>query len=306
MERSWGILHTFQEPVNGQNIQFKEVKISHPSGVENLIRTNWDTQLAAKQAQLAEQGISGLTVQPYQEDKSLTPLNALYEGGVAKMWPGPAITLVDIKENYPLVEFVVAQTYFPFIVALNDPEIRHLYISQGIEIPRPSLAICTFAETNDGKLTLTVRGQRTNMYPGRFYGQGGNPLFPTVDPVEHQITEMSDEILVTPKSYNPRDLEFGGIAEDKEMLPGKPDLVGWVKVNLGSEDIERNVRNREKYPNDAVAVAFAPASDEALLEYMASVNPHDYCPPAYAGLILYGRMHFGQLWQQDLLKQLPN
>ncbi len=306
MKSSWGILHTFQGPVNGQNIQFKEANVNHPSGVENLIRTNWDTQLADKQAQLSKQGISGLTIQPYQEDKSLTPLNALYEAGVAKMWPGPAITLVSIKENYPMIELEVAQTYFPFIGALNDPEIKHLYINQGIEIPRPSLAICTFAETSNGKLTLTVRGQRTNMYPGRLYGQGGNPLFPTVNLVEHQIAEMSGEILVTPESYNPRKLEFGGITEDKEALPGKPDLVGWIEVNLDSEEIERRVEARDQHPNDAVAVVFAPTSDEALLRYIVSANPSDYCPPAYAGLILYGRMHFGELWQQDLLKQLPD
>lgn len=306
MERTWEIMHIFQTPVKGQNIQFREVKITHPAGVENLIRANWDQQLATKQAQLEEQGIQGLTIEPYQRDKSSTPLNALYEAGVAKMWPGPAITLVSIKENHPMIELEVAQTYFPFIAALNDPEIKSLYISQGIEIPRPSLAICTFTETSDGKLTLTVRGQRTNMYPGRFYGQGGNPLFPTVNPVEQQTDEMSDEILVTPVSYNPRRMEFGGLTEDRETLPGKPDLIGWVGVNLDSEEIERRVKDRINHPNDAEAVAFAPASDEALLRYMVSANPSDYCPPAYAGLILYGRMHFGELWQQDLLKQLPN
>lgn len=229
MEKTWGILHTFQNPIKGQNILLREVTIKHPNGVEDLIRNNWDKQLTTKQTQLTEQGISGLTIQPYHGDKSLTPLNALYEAGIAKMWPGPAITLVSFKENYPMVELKVAQTYFPFIAALNNPQIRNLYISQSIEIPRPSLGICTFAETNDGRLTLTVRGQRTNMYPGRLYDQGGNPLFPTVNPVEHQIAEMSDEILVNPESYNPRKMEFGGITEDKEMLPGKPDLVVGLK-----------------------------------------------------------------------------
>lgn len=306
MERTWGILYTFQAPVNGQNIQFREVQIKHPVGLDGLVRSNWDQQLIAKQSQLAGQGITGLAIQPYQEDKSATPFNALYEAGEVKMWPGPAITLVGINNDYRGVELDVAQTSFPFITALNDYKIKELYISQGIEIPRPALAICTFAQTKDGKLTLTVRGERTNMYPGRFYGQGGNPLFTTDNPVEHQVKEMVGETLITTESYDPRKLEFGGITVDREELPGKPDLVGWVRVNLHSEEIDRRVGERTKHPNDAVAVAFVPASDEALLKYIVTANPNDYCPPAYAGLILYGRMHFGQLWEQDLLKQIQN
>lgn len=304
MERTWEILHAFQAPVEGKNIHFREARITQPIGIDNLIRTSWDKQLEVKQAQLAERGIQGLTIKPYQEDKSPTPLNALYEEGAAKMWPGPAITLVHIEDNFPHIELSVAQTYFPFIAALSDPQIRDLYTSYGLEIPRPPLAIVTFAETNDSKLTLTVRGQRTNMYPGRFSGQGGNPLFVTMTPTEHQIEEMADEILVTPQSYNPRSIQFGGIVEDREELLGKADLAGWVRVGLDSEEIERRVRTRINHPNDAIAVDFVPANDEGLLKHIALANPTDYCPPAYAGLILYGRMHFGELWQQDLLKQL--
>lgn len=305
MERTWEILHLFQAPINGQNIHFKTVEIPHPSGLEKIVRENWDRQLRDKQTQMKKRGIEQLML-PYHEDKSPTPLNALYEAGEAKMWPGPAITLVNIKENHHRVELEVAQTSFPFIAALDDPQIKELYVSQGIKIPRRPLAICTFAQTKDEKLTLTVRGERTNMYPGRFYGQGGNPLFTIDNPVENQKNEMSEEILVTPPSYDPRQMKFGGVVLDQELLPGKPDLIGWIKVHFDSEEIQKRVKARIKHPNDAVAVAFAPASDEALLKYMVSADPHDYCPPAYAGLILYGRMHFGKLWQKDLLKQLPD
>lgn len=303
--RTWGILNRFKPPVSVDNIQFKPTTLQQPPGVDQLIRADWEERVSAKQAELAQAG-DVMEIRPYHRDLSERPLSALYKREEAKMWPGPAITLIDISQSItrPKIILHVAQTSFPFIAELKNPEVSRLYKEAGINIPRPSLAICTFAITLDGQLTLTVRGMRTNMYPGRKYGQGGNPLFTSTDILQHQRDEMVDEILVDPSKYNPREFQFGGIAEDQEELPGKPDLISWVPVNLTSDDIKEGVLGRENHPNDAVDVAFVSSDAEALQGHLATEDPHNYCPPAFAGLILYGSARYGSLWEQDLLKEL--
>lgn len=303
--RTWETLSVFDEPIEADNIGFIDSPLQIPEGMDEQIRSNWDKQLESKQNELQREGIS-TEIRSYHLDASEKPLNALYENDEPKMWPGPAISLKDVDTDTP-IRLHVGQTYFPFIAALKDEEIRALYKQQDIPVPRPALAICTYALTDDGQLVLTVRGSRTNMYPGRFYGQGGNPELTNTNISDHQAAEMEGEILVKPNDYNPSGLRFTGIVVDDEQLPGKPDLVGWVPVNLESGEIKERVRKRpmNERPNDVIDVVFAPADETGLFSYLVNrTHPVQYCPPSNGGLVLYGHHVFGSDWSSQVLERL--
>jgi len=202
------------------------------------------------------------------------------------MWPGPVVSLKEVRQTGSgRIELLVGQTTFPFIAALSKENVSKLYTEQGIAKPRPAIAICTYALTNDGKLALTVRGQRTNMYPGRLYGQGGNPLTTNTSIVQHQIDESKDELNLPDFSVNRLSgkFRFTGVVIDNEALPGKPDLVGWVPVDLSSDDIRERVYQRalSERPNDAVGVVFAPSDADGLFDYLVNgTHTSQYCPPS--------------------------
>ena len=302
--KTWESLCIFNVPLSGAEVRFKDSPLVAPNGVEEIIRKNWDSQLKQKQEQLTKIGIK-TEIRPYSLDSSEAPLNALYEGSSAKMWPGLVVSLKYIQKTDFGIDLLVGQTCFPFIAGLKDEAVSRLYKEQGISKPRPALGICTYALTQDDQIALTVRGSRTNMYPGRLYGQGGNPLFTNTDIPAHQAGEMKEEILVEDSEYG--SFRFGGIIIDLEQLPDKPDLVGWVPIDLESEEIRRRVysRNLENRPNDSVGVVFAPSSEEGLFDYLVKrTHSIQYCPHAHGGLVLYGHHHFGDEWSNKLLSKL--
>ncbi len=299
----WETLHVFDRPVEGKSVQLIDSSLEVPQGMDPVIRENWDKQLESKRTD-----IPCSEIKPYHLDRSENPLNALYLGETPRMWPGPAVSLKEVRVREG-IELHVGQTFFPFINGLKDPKVRALYEQQGIPLPRPSLAICTYALTLDDKLTLTLRGPATNMYPGRLYGQGGNPLFTNTSVIEHQIEEMQDEILVTPKEYSPNDFHFTGLVVDRESLPDKPDLVGWVPIQVESEKVRERIYQRgtpfKGRPNDAVGVVFVPAKEESLADYLVNVtHPLQFTPPGHAGLVLYGLANFGESWSKYILSKL--
>ncbi len=308
-ERTWRILDEFPQPIRGEDIRLvtHRQKLIVPPGVEEAIRTTWNRELQTKQAELAQIG-DVTSIGEHSEKISGNTLDALYADERRIMWSGPQVTLKEIAKEFcsinPRVRLFVSPTHYAFTTGLSDPEVIALYVKYGVERPRPPLAICTFAITPDNEGILTVRGPRANKYPGRKYGQGGDPRTSDVNIVDHQIREMKDEILVGPEEYNPREFQFGGIVEDREMLPGKTDLISWVRINLGFDEVDDRVRNRARHPNDAVAIASFPATDEGLMRYVSTLDPQGYNPPTIAGLVLYGKMNFGEYWYQDLLKQL--
>ncbi len=301
LKSTWGILHRFEKLLGGESIKFTEVPLVIPPGIDPIIWANWNRQLRDKQQEMAIKG-EHLEIRPYDQNSKL---NALYNhNGEIKMWPGSVVTLIGVEENTGKVVIKVAKASYPYIAAINSPEVDELYSYNLLPKPRPALAVCTFALTSDNNLTMTVRGERTNVYPSRKYGQGGNPQNPKDDIVKHQMHEMEEEISVEPSDYDPSGFRFAAVVEDKEEFPGKTDLVGWVPVNLSSEEIARRVKTREKHPNDAVAVAFVPMTPDGLMKHLIETDPKTYCPPAYAGLVVYGFFANGVEWMRDLIKKL--
>lgn len=304
--QTWEALYIFDKPEFGSRFSFRDSPLEMPEEIDRIIKRNWNTQLRQKKEQLSKIGIT-TEIRPYPADTSENPWNALYEGDKQIMWPGSVVSLKDVQKKDSGIELLVGQTYFPFIVGLNDEDVSRLYEKQGIAKPRPALAIGTYALTQDNKLTLTVRGSRTNLYPGRLYGQGGNPLFTNTDILKHQADEMKDEILIEPNEYDPEELRFSGIVADNEQLPNKPDLIGWIPVNLESGKIRERVYKRpsNERPNDAIGVVFAPSTEGELFDYIAQqTHPVQYCPSAIGGLVLYGHHNFGSDWSTSLLKTL--
>jgi hypothetical protein len=304
--KNWKSLHVFGKVVNGNDVTFVDSPLDSPDGVDETVRANWDSQLRRKKDDLTNKGTYA-EIRPYVESGTSSPLNALYKGSKPVMWPGTVISLKKVRESGSGIGLAVGQTSFPFISAISDPEISDLYTKQGIPIPRPALAICTYAITTDGKIVLTQRGPKTNMYPGRMYGQGGNPETTSISVIDHQKDEMQDEILVGSDDYDSGNFEFGGIVEDNEGLPRKPDLIGWIPINLSSEDVEKRIYSRaeEDRPNDAVGVVFAPSDKNGLFKYLTEeTNPVDFCPPAHAGLVVYGAHKFGRDWADKVIKKM--
>ena len=302
----WRILEFFDPPIKGTDITFKEVKLNTPEGVDEIIRKDWEKQLLAKQEDLAKLG-RATNIKPYHLDSSDKPLQALYEGEKAVMWPGQVITLVGVNKKNNKVSLDVGETSFPFINGLKNPEITKLYEKAGIQKPIPAMAISTLAITSDNYIVMTLRGPATNMYPGRIYGQGGNPTSTKTKVVEHQIEEMEDEILVTKKDYNPRDFMFGGICIDEELLPGKPDLIGWIPIKLDSKTLEQRVKSRDikSRPSDAVDIVFIPNNDKDLFKVLTDKEAcKKFNPPGYASLFVYGRAIFGKPWAEKVMKTI--
>ncbi|MFH1590104.1 MAG: hypothetical protein ABIB43_06055 [archaeon] len=312
--KNWNQSEHFIPAKESKHITFKEVIMRIPEGVDEAIRLSWDEQLLSKQKELASQNIIQ-EIKPYHLDKSNNPLNALYEKNQPKMWPGPVITLKYANES-PVyssayyetnLELEVAQTFYPFIAGLKDKKISKLYEEQGIEKPNPALGICTFVITTDDQLVLTVRGARTNVYPGRLYGQGGNPKFTNTNIVNHQLDEMLDEIVLAPGHVDKNSFRFYGIAEDTEELIGKPDIVGTVSAFVDSEYVMKGVSARpmKNRPNDAIGIVFVPATEGELFDYLVKrSNVVQFCPPAHAGLLMYGDSKFGSTWSSKALKNI--
>lgn len=302
----WKVIELFDNPVNGNCVHLVEEPSEKLQGIEELVRKIWDDELKLKQADFASQDID-TDIRPYHLDTSAKPFNALYLGNKAQMWPGPSISLKKVVKSSSGVNLFVSPLSFPYIKALRNKTIEFIYHEAGINKPSPSLAICTFAKTLDNQLTLTVRSSRTSVYPKRLYGQGGNPETADIEVYLHQQREMEDEILVNPFDYGINDFNFLGIAVDNDQILGKPDLIGWVPVRLDSDEIQKRVSNRSIYkrPHDAAAVIFAPAKEGELFDYLTlRSHPFQFCPPAHAGLVLYGRFNYGEEWSNNLLKKL--
>jgi hypothetical protein len=301
----WRTLEIFESPLTTEEIELKELQSILPEGVEAIIRSNWNRQLEEKQEQLSKLAIKSL-IKPYKLDGIDIVLDALYQNDKPVMWPGPVITLVSVDKDSSKVRLLISQTTFPFIKGLQDPKVISLYNQQKIALPNPPLAICTFSHTLDNLLVLTLRGEKTNMYPGRLYGQGGNPLYVSTKISDHQIDEMNEEILIEPTEVDIDTFRFSGIVVDTDELPGKPDLVGWVSVNVNSDEIRKRIKAREldRRPNDAVDVVFVPASPEGLEKFLISSDIRSFCPPAHGGLVLYGYHNFGEIWAKEVLNKI--
>lgn len=307
--RTWEVPHIFETPLKGEDIQMGGVELKKPQGLDERIRSSWTEQLLKKQVELSSTGISA-EIRPYHLDNSENPLGALYEGAEPKMWPGPVVTLREIERDLTVgrsrLILKVGQMFYPFISALRDPEVRRLYEEEGIDIPTPALGICTPVLTADDKLVLTVRGIRTSIYPGRMHSPGGQPLLTDTNVVDHQKEEIKEEILVQPDELV-EGFYFSGIVLDQEILPGKPDLTGWVRTALDAQDIRERMFKTDpnKRPTDVQGLVFAPASEEGLLEYMTDyTHPVNFCPPTVGSLWLFGRNQYGPDWANDVIKRL--
>jgi len=303
---NWKTMVLFDEPVNGKNIRFIDSPLDKPEGLDELIREKWDGQLKQKQASLAASGIN-TELKPYHKDKSKKPLNALYEEEKVKMWPGPTISLKEFEETANGIHLYVGQTSYPFIAALKEKDVTELYESQGVQKPQPPIAICTYALTKDNKLVLTVRGERTDTNSARFYGQGGNPRFTDDSIIQTQLDEMEEEAIIRPEEVDQDNFMFAGIGVYKVVLPDKPDLLGWVKVDVDSVDLRERVHNRaiSDRPTDAVGISFAPADKEGLFNYLVNdTYPVQFAALGHAGLVMYGHSNFGKEWITELSKKI--
>ncbi len=304
--KTWDVPHMFQPSLAGENIQMVGIDLPKPKGLDERIRGSWLQQLQKKQQELG----SDFEIRPYHQDKSSKPLEALYEGDSPKMWPGPVVTLREVERELlngrNRLTLKVGQMFYPYIAALKEPEVRELYDKEGLIVPSPALGICTPVLTADNKLTLTVRGSKTSIYASRIHSPGGQPLFTDTDVAEHQIDEISEEVLIGRNELE-GGFSFTGIVLDQEVYPGKPDLTGFVKTSLDKGDIRERFLKTDpaKRPTDVAGLVFAAASEDGLMKYMTeSTHPLNFCPPTVGSLWLFGRLMYGQDWAKDLLSKL--
>lgn len=292
------ILLDFERPLRADVISFLTQPLSIPPDVMKQLVQHWHQQLKDKQASLQLSGIRS-EIKPFNNSTNEL-LDALYVNEKPVLWPGTAITLRDVKMEDDVVTLIVSDIAYPFIAALNNIAFRKNLGMESVHQLRPPLAICTFAITTDQMLVLTVRGNSTNVYPGRLYGQGGNPATTNVDIVHHQIEEMKDELLLEPELIFIDTFKFLGIIEDCEMFPGKPDLIGMVYIKLSSTELKKRfeMRSSEERPPDVVDIRLVPFNINGLNQLLFhETKPVDYCPPAHGGLMLIGMMEFGGDWK---------
>lgn len=307
--RTWSVQHIFEPALRGDEIQMVGVDLPKPVGLEARIGESWSQQLLKKQKELTSSGIK-TEIHPYHLDSSENPLNALYEGDIPKMWPGPVVTLRDIEYGLAngshRITLKVGQMFYPYIAALKDPEIVKLYEDEAIAVPTPALGICSPVLTADDALALTVRGSRTSIYPLRVHSPGGQPLFPDTKVAKHQRDEIEEELFIKADELV-GEVNFTGIVRDEEVLSGKPDLTGWVRTSLDVGDIRERMFRTDptKRPPDIQGVVFAPASEDGLLKYMTEyTHPVNFCPPTVGSLWLYGVLNYGHGWGNDVVKRM--
>ena len=303
--KRWETLYLFEIPKSASEIELVDSPFEMPESVDQLIRDDWDRQLISKKEQLNR--MDYLTeIRPYHLDVNSNPLNALYENEKVIMWPGPVISLKEVVETEKGIDLLVGQTSYPFIAGLNEERIKKLYQEHKVTLPRPALSICTFVLTQDNQLIFTVRGEKTNMYPGKLHGVCGNPLYTNDNLSQHQLDEIEDEILIHPNEYDHTLLKFTGVVIDNDELPKKPDLSGWIPIPLEAEDIKERVSriDPKNRPNDAADITFAPGTEGELFDYLTKMPSSSFCPHAQGGLILYGYHNFGEEWANELLINL--
>lgn len=278
------ILLDFSQPVPADNIIIMHEPLAIPDRAMEAMEEYWAHQLKEKQTALYDAGIMATI----RMDRTLHSLPSLYVNEKPVMWPGTAVTLRNAQINSGLVQLTVSDIPYPFIAALNHAGFERQSGLDALAL-RPPLAICTFAITNDNMLVLTVRGQTTNVYPGRIYGQGGNPQQASFDIVAHQLEEMADELMVAPFEVDADSFQFYGLVEDLELFPRKPDLVGIVRLRMTAAALLSRFEQRPEQdrPPDVVKVLCIPFNKKTVTHFLQhEKSMADFCPPAYAGLRL--------------------
>ncbi|MBX7107604.1 MAG: hypothetical protein K1X61_03050 [Chitinophagales bacterium] len=276
------ILLDFKHPVTAANITIRPEPFTIPPTAFAPLKDYWTQQLKEKQSALQKAGI----ISVIKSDTAHGALATLYVHEKPVMWPGTAVTLRDATIINGQVLLTVSDIPYPFIAALNDAAFLTQSGLHGLDL-RPPLAVCTFAITTDNMLVLTQRGQTTGVYPGRLYGQGGNPHDAQFNIIEHQLEEMADELLVAPEEADADSFRYYGLAEDLESFPRKPDLVGIVRLRMDASTLL--ARNREwpaeDRPPDVASLLCVPYNKQALDQFLLQEKTAaDFCPPAYAGL----------------------
>jgi hypothetical protein len=297
---TWEIEYLFDRPKKSDEINFREAPLEVPPGVEELVRRSWLEQLRRKQRGLRD------IDHPTSIRRVEGALPSLYEGPKRIMWPGPVVSLKAVRVNGKYVDLFVGKTTYPFIRALGEQPVTELYEGHQMKKPLPALGIGTYAITVDDRMVFTLRGNHTAMYPGRIYGQGGNPEHPYTDLVEHQLNEMEDEILVRRSETDLKTLRLMGIVRDEETFKGKPCLMGWVKVKVTAEELKKRMRKRplRDRPSDAIDIVCIPATPSELSEYISTTPSQEWCPTGQGGVVLYGHYHFGKKWAEDTIRKI--
>lgn len=288
------ILSLFKKPLTANAISFHHLPLTFSQKVLSELIDHWNLQLQKKKNTLRSKNISSEI--KFYSLFNRNEINALYVNDKAVMYPGDTITLRDFIVNENEVQLVVSEILYPFITALSDKNfIAKIPASENKNL-RPSLAVCTFAITADNFLVLTIRGEHTNVYPGRFYGQGGNPTNWNVDLLQHQLDEMKEELMLNKEEVQIESLRFCGLVEDLETFKGKPDLIGYVNIFLTSKElkIRFDARPKNERPADVADIFFIPFTKKSITNFLEhETKPSQFCPPAYGGLKMIESIFWG-------------
>lgn len=289
------VLFNFNKPLPAGALSLQHEPVSFSESATSRLKQHWQKQLLAKQAALYASGIASV-IKPYHAaDKD--SLDALFADDKPVMWPGTAIALRNVSVDEGSIRLTVSEISYPFISALNDSAFRAKLYETGLSAIRPPLAICTFAITTDVFLVMTIRGITTNVYPGRLYGQGGNPAALPLKIIDHQLDELYEELLINREEVDETSFRFYGLVEDLEQFPGKPDLIGSVRLRLSSSEVQARFDTRPSgmRPPDVAGISMLPFNKDALrYSLLVATKATDYCPPAFGGLVLLMQQEFGE------------
>lgn len=271
--KSWRLLTLFESPQPADRLILREVAASWPGSTVAKVRRSWKRELERFRARLG----GGYEIRPSDDGWP-----AVYRGNEPVLWPGRVYALKSMSIGRRVI-FRVAPVNFAWITA-RVPSAR-------------AFGIVTFAITSDGRVMLTRRGERANIYAGQLHGNGGNP--DRIEPIEaHQIRETAEEIRARRSEIVPGSMVFGGLTENRTpALRGKPLLCGWLRLRVSSRELFRRVRRvpPDRRPGDAVgveSVALSPEGFDAILRRRRV----PLCPSGAAGLVVMGYHLFGRAW----------
>lgn len=290
----WRTERIIHRPASEVAFTHAERDLNEPDEARTIRMTTWMGKLEERAEILRSlhQDIAYLIAED-AEGENATNLPALFEveNGEKRrlMYAGTTITRAQaeiIEKDNTLSIPVYPMNYSEWIAAYN-PEYAEAFKRAESQLPYAGIGVSVLMETRDGRIPLTIRGEKTPVYPGRLYSPGGGPT-PDQTPTESLIEEIGEEIGLRPKEHF--DLEkmiMLALVSDTNFAGSghsRPELVAYLPLNVSFAEVEQiRGEKAQKQPDVWGITSMAGSLDGLILGLSANTQP--LCPPTEAGLV---------------------
>lgn len=290
---SWRTERILFRPASEVTFTPVERDLLEPEAAREIRIETWLMRLQEKAGRLnAGHETSEFVIEDDVEGESPTNLPALFEIKDRErkrlMYAGTTVSLAQAgvsDENGRLSVPVYPISYSEWIATTN-PKFAQAYKEAEFPLPYAGIGISVLMETTDGQIPLTVRGDKTPVYPGRLYSPGGGPK-PGQTSTEAILEEILEETGLTQgEDFDLEKMVMLALVSDIKFdgsSHSRPELVAYLPLNVTYEDLERIRDEKAQEQADVWDITSIPGSlhqlSLALLE-----NERQFCPPTEAGL----------------------